>query len=72
MSRRIAKLVDLDAPVIDLNACRRQYLAGELALAQAERDPQFKARLLDMLDRILTDPDDRALFGLPRNPPPGI
>jgi hypothetical protein len=42
------------------------------ALARAEWDPQFKARLLDALDRQLTDPDDRALFGLSRRPPPDI
>jgi hypothetical protein len=39
---------------------------------QAERDPKFKAQMLDALDRILTDPDDRVLFSLPCNPPPGI
>jgi hypothetical protein len=72
VSRQSEKLVDFDAPVIDLNAWRRCYLAGEVALTRAQSDPQFKTRLLDALDRILTDPDDRALFGLPRNPPPGI
>ena len=72
MSRQSKKLFDFDAPAIELNAWRRCYLAGELALAEAERDPQFKAQMLDALDRILTDPDDRALFGLPHNPPPGI
>lgn len=65
MSNRIDKCT-LDAPVIDLNDYRRQYLLGELVLAQAERDPPFKARLLDLLDRHVTEPDDRALFGLPR------
>lgn len=42
----------------------------ELALAMAGRDPEFKAWMLDRLDRLLTDPDDRALFGLPHQATP--
>jgi CRP-like cAMP-binding protein len=60
------------ATVVDISDRRRLYLTGEIVLARAERDPEFRAQLLDALDRQLTDPDDRALFGLSRNPPPSI
>jgi hypothetical protein len=57
--------LDFDGRVVDARQWRRWRIAGELVLARAERDPAFKARMLEMLDRRVNDPDDRALFGLP-------
>ena len=61
-----------ESHIVELNQQRRLYLTGEIVLARAERDPEFRAQLLAVLDRQLSDPDDRALFGLSRNPPPSI
>lgn len=49
---------------------RLNYLIGECVLETAKRDPKVKAELMGVLDRQLTDPDDRALFGLPPKPRP--
>ena len=59
-----------NARVVAMDEWRLNYLIGECALETAKRDPKFKAELLDILDRQLTDPDDRALFGLPPKPHP--
>jgi hypothetical protein len=38
-------------------------------LDEAEQRPEYKAALLNLLDRFLTRPDDRALFNLPTQLP---
>jgi hypothetical protein len=43
---------------------RRKILAGAVVLDEAEKHPEYKAALFRLLDRFLTRPDDRALFGL--------
>ena len=72
MSGGRKKPFDPDARVVDLDEWRITALIGECMLDQAKRDPAFKAELLDRLDRMLTDPDDRARFGLARTPPPAL
>lgn len=52
------------ARVVDLDEWRITALIGECVLDQAKRDPALKAELMGLLDRQLTDPDDRAWFGL--------
>jgi hypothetical protein len=72
VSKQTKPPLNPDTTVIDLKEWRRSYIAGELVLERMASDPQFKARMLDVLDRHLSDPDDRALFGLPRKRPPAI
>lgn len=43
---------------------RRKILAGSMVLARAEKDEAARQKLLDGLDKFLTRPDDRKLFGL--------
>ena len=43
---------------------RRKVLAGAAVLAEAERDPAAKQRLMALLDRHLVRDVDRAVFGL--------
>lgn len=47
------------------NETRRKILAGALVLDMMEKDEATKQRFLERLDRFLTRPDDRTLFGLP-------
>ncbi|ELX10703.1 hypothetical protein Jab_2c28030 [Janthinobacterium sp. HH01] len=47
---------------------RRKILIGAAILAKVERGEWPQARLLAMMDKVLTRPDDRALFDL-RSPP---
>jgi hypothetical protein len=44
---------------------RRKILVGAAILAKVERGEWPQARLLEMMSKTLTRPDDRALFGLP-------
>jgi len=44
---------------------RRKILVGQAILAKVEGGDWPKDRLLEMLDKSLTRPDDRALFELP-------
>lgn len=52
---------------------RRKILLGATILAKVQRGEWPELRMLDLLDRELTRPDDRALFGLPEKqaPQPG-
>ena len=59
-----------NARVVAMDEWRLNYLIGECMLETAKRDPKVKAELMGVLDRQLTDPDDRALFGLPPKPRP--
>lgn len=43
---------------------RRKILAGAVVLDEAEKHPAYKAELFKLLDRFLSRPDDRELFGL--------
>lgn len=43
----------------------QQLLMGTAALEEAERNPAFKENLYVLLDRYLTEKEDRALFDLP-------
>jgi hypothetical protein len=63
------KRFDPDARVVAMDEWRLNYLIGQCMLEEAKRDPEVKARLHAILDAELTDPADRALFGLPRTPP---
>jgi hypothetical protein len=44
---------------------RRKILVGQAILAKVDSGDWPRDRLLEMLDKSLTRPDDRALFGLP-------
>ena len=46
---------------------RRKILVGAIILAQLERGEIDQKKFLAMLDKALTEADDRALFGLPAN-----
>jgi len=59
-----------NARVVAMDEWRLNYLIGECMLETAKRDPKVKAELMGVLDRQLTEPDDRALFGLPPKPHP--
>ena len=48
---------------------RRKVLVGAIVLARVERGDWPRAKFLDMLDKALTRPDDRALFDLPAAAP---
>lgn len=43
---------------------RRKILVGAAILAKVERGEWPESRLLEMMDRVLTRPDERALFTL--------
>jgi hypothetical protein len=45
---------------------RRKILVGAAILAKVERGEWPETRLLDMMDKVLTRPDERALFALTR------
>lgn len=47
---------------------RKKVLAGAVILAQIERETHMKDLILGLLDRGLSKPADRALFGLPPKP----
>lgn len=47
---------------------RRKILAGAAVLDEAETNIAYKNALYELLERFLTRPDDRALFGLPPQP----
>ena len=47
---------------------RRKILAGALALDMMEESEENKARFMTRLDKFLSRPDDRTLFGLPIQP----
>ena len=44
---------------------RRKVLLGAMHLEKMDQGPQYRAAQLRELDRFLTRPNDRALFGLP-------
>lgn len=44
---------------------RRKIIAGALALEHAEGDEEFGARLYRLINRYVTKPAERELFGLP-------
>jgi hypothetical protein len=44
---------------------RKKIIAGALALEHAQMDSEFAATLARLLNRYVTRPQDRALFGLP-------
>lgn len=44
---------------------RRKILVGSTILARVERGEWPRDKLLDMMGKVLTRPDDRALFDLP-------
>ena len=46
---------------------RRKILAGAEALAEAEKDDTWKAKLMSRLDENLESKNDRKLFDLPIN-----
>ncbi|WP_084150542.1 mobilization protein [Azohydromonas australica] len=46
---------------------RRKILAGALVLELIERDEASRQRFMQRLDAYLTQPEDRALFGLNEN-----
>lgn len=48
---------------------RRKIIAGALALEHAQLDTDFAAILGKLLNRYVTRPEDRALFGLPERKP---
>lgn len=52
---------------------RLKILAGAVVLKAADQDPEFAAQLRARLNRGLTAPRDRAMFGFPPlpEPPPG-
>lgn len=47
---------------------RRRIVLGAAVVAAARRDPDFRARLRDVLNAVMTVPRDRALLGLPSLP----
>lgn len=47
---------------------RRKILLGATILAKVQRGEWPESKMLDLLDRELTRPEDRALFGLPEKP----
>jgi len=48
---------------------RRKILVGAAILAKVQRGEWPEERLLDMMDKVLTRPDERALFTLPERRP---
>jgi Spy/CpxP family protein refolding chaperone len=44
---------------------RRKILAGAMVLEVSGRDEEARLRFMERMDKFLTRPDDRALFGLP-------
>ena len=48
---------------------RRKILTGAIALAHADRDPDFHRLLYGLLDRFIEPDRDRALLGLALKPP---
>ena len=49
---------------------RRKILVGAAILAKVERGEWPESRLLEMMDKVLTRPDERALFTLEAKRPP--
>lgn len=47
---------------------RRKIITGALALEHMQRHEAFAETMLDLLDRFVTRPQDRALFDLPPLP----
>ncbi len=47
---------------------RRKILAGAMVLEVSSRDEEARIRFMERMDKFLTRPDDRALFGLPPLP----
>ena len=47
---------------------RRKILAGALVLDMMEESEETKGRFMARLDKFLSRPDDRTLFGLPVQP----
>ncbi|MBK4739365.1 mobilization protein [Noviherbaspirillum pedocola] len=43
---------------------RKKYLVGALVLESMEKDASINQRMLEKLDKFLTRPTERALFGL--------
>lgn len=43
---------------------RRKILAGAVVLDEADKNAGYRAELFKLLERFLSRPDDRALFGL--------
>ena len=48
------------------NDTRRKVLVGAAVLAEAEKNPVAKQKLMALLDQHLTRPVDRAVFDLPQ------
>lgn len=46
------------------NDTRRKILAGAVALAHCDHDPAFKDALMQQIQKTVTRPEDRALFGM--------
>lgn len=51
---------------------RRKILVGATILARVQRGEWSESKMLDLLDRELTRPEDRALFGLPEKSAPQL
>ena len=70
----LAKKAQIEAQLKQLDArerqakrkadTRRKIIAGALALEHAEHDPAFAATLNDLIERFVTKPAERELFGL--------
>lgn len=51
---------------------RRKIIAGTIALNHADEDQRFRTLLHDLLDRFVSEDEERGLFGLPSKPIPGV
>lgn len=56
----------------DREDIQRKIIAGTIALTHADEDQRFRSLLHDLLDRFVSRDEERALFGLPSKPIPGV